>query len=71
MVMAQGPGTGGSASARGRYLIVGLIIGCIALLLAANAHFLYVAVTSQPDCVPHISSGSGPTGTFGAAKSAC
>lgn len=71
MAMAQAPDRSGSASPRGKYLIVALVVGGIALLVAANAHFVYVAVTSQPDCVPHISSGSGPAGTFGAAKSAC
>ncbi|CAH1694147.1 conserved hypothetical protein [Hyphomicrobiales bacterium] len=42
----------------------------IALLIAANAHLVYVAVVSQPDCVPHEKS-TGPGGTFRAARSAC
>ncbi|PKP72066.1 MAG: hypothetical protein CVT83_01860 [Alphaproteobacteria bacterium HGW-Alphaproteobacteria-5] len=54
-----------------RYAIpaaVGLLI-----VLLANAHLVYVAVTSQPDCVDHIRSSEvpAPAGSFSAAKSAC
>ncbi len=38
-------------------------------LLGANAHLVYVAITSQPDCVDHVRPGAG-TG-YGAARSAC
>lgn len=38
-------------------------------VLGANAHLVYVAVTSQPDCVAHVRPGSGEG--FGAAKSSC
>ncbi|MBK1868876.1 hypothetical protein [Taklimakanibacter albus] len=41
---------------------------CLVILLAANAHLVYVAVTSQPDCVPHQ---KGEGGAYQAAKSAC
>lgn len=41
---------------------------CIAVFVAANAHLIYVAVTSQPDCVPHQ---KGEGGLYQAAKSAC
>lgn len=48
-----------------------LIAGAtIAILLAANAHLVYVAVTSQPDCVPHLKA-AGEGGEFRAARSAC
>ncbi len=38
-------------------------------VLGANAHLVYVAVTSQPDCVAHVRPGSGAG--FGAAQSSC
>jgi hypothetical protein len=44
-----------------------------ALIVAANAHLLYVAITSQPDCVAHVRRGDGmgtDTG-FSAATSSC
>ncbi len=45
----------------------------VLLLIAANAHLVYVAVTSQPDCVAHIrhGEGSGSGERFGAARSSC
>lgn len=52
----------------------GLIIGiavAVAVLLLANAHLVYVAVTSQPDCVPHLKSSGEASGTFRAARSSC
>jgi len=51
-----------------------LSVGAGLLLLAgANAHLLYIAVTSQPVCVEHVRSGDGDarSGAFGAAGSAC
>jgi hypothetical protein len=52
---------------------VGLIVaGLVVLVLAANAHLVYVAVTSQPDCVAHLKQAdAGKSGSFRAAKSAC
>ncbi len=40
---------------------------------AANYHLVYVAVTSQPDCVEHVRAGQGAAGNgvFSAAKSSC
>jgi predicted dinucleotide-binding enzyme len=45
----------------------------LALLFAANAHLVYVAMTSQPDCVAHLRSGDNPNAAaqFRAAKSSC
>jgi len=44
----------------------------LALLAFANAHLLYVAVTSQPDCVAHVRSGEAASaGMFSAAQSSC
>ena len=39
----------------------------------ANAHLVYVAMTSQPDCVAHVrpGEGSGQQSRFSAAKSSC
>jgi hypothetical protein len=46
---------------------VGLIV-----FVAANAHLVYVAVSSQPDCVAHVRHGEGNGSTsFGAATSSC
>ena len=42
----------------------------IVLLAAANAHLVYVALVSQPDCVPHLKN-AGERGTFRAARSSC
>jgi len=39
-------------------------------LVAANAHLVYVALASQPDCVPHLKD-AGSSGTYRAARSAC
>jgi len=52
---------------------IGLIVAAgLLLLIGANAHLVYVAVTSQPDCVAHLRQGDGAaSGSFRAAKSAC
>jgi hypothetical protein len=55
-------------SARGiAFLIVGM---GLTVLIAANAHLVYVAFVSQPDCVPHTKA-MGEDGAFRAARSAC
>jgi hypothetical protein len=42
------------------------------LVLGANAHMLYVALASQPDCVAHQAPGAaGGSGAFSAAQSSC
>jgi hypothetical protein len=49
-------------------------VGAGLLLLAvANGHLVYVAFTSQPDCVAHVRQGQGDAarGQFGAATSSC
>lgn len=54
-----------------RLLVWTLVPAALLLLAAANIHLVYVAVGSQPDCVPHLKeAGTGP-GSFRAAKSAC
>lgn len=39
-------------------------------LVLANAHLVYVAIGSQPDCVPHAKS-AGEAGGFRAARPSC
>jgi hypothetical protein len=53
-----------------RLLSLAIATACIVLLAAANAHLVYVAVESQPDCVGHAKD-TGRPGTYMAAKSAC
>ena len=45
----------------------------VAAILAANAHLVYVAITSQPACVAHSRTGEGNAerGQFSAAQSSC
>lgn len=44
----------------------------IALLCGANAHLVYVAIASQPDCVPHRRIGERQNSEpFAAATSSC
>ncbi|WIY52372.1 hypothetical protein O9Z70_13010 [Devosia sp. YIM 151766] len=49
--------------------LIGFVI--VAVLLIANAHLVYVAFTSQPDCVTHLKLPDGSTDHFRAAKSGC
>lgn len=53
-----------------RRLLIGAAVVIVGVLLLANAHLVYVAFSSQPDCVTHLKGGGEP-GTFRAAKSAC
>lgn len=50
-----------------------LIAAGLLVVAAANGHLVYVAVTSQPDCVSHVRLGQAHTdsGSFSAARSAC
>ncbi len=53
---------------------VWLLVGTGLLLFgAANAHLVYVAMRSQPDCVTHVKPGHSTNAAagFSAAKSAC
>lgn len=49
------------------WLVAGL---AIAGVVGANAHLVYVAFQSQPDCVAHLKTAGGDGG-YRAAKSAC
>lgn len=52
-------------------IVSALIVGAIAaVLVAANAHLVWVALKSQPDCVDHARS-PGEGGGLRAARSAC
>jgi hypothetical protein len=60
------------AHPRTRWTVGLLVAGGLLLVVGANAHLLYVALTSQPDCVPHARAGGAATpGQFSVAKSAC
>jgi hypothetical protein len=50
-----------------------MIAAGLALFAGANAHLIYVAVKSQPDCVPHAKMGgeAGSTAGLSAANSSC
>ncbi|MDN2566305.1 hypothetical protein N1F89_08735 [Aquibium sp. A9E412] len=60
-----------SARRRGRLLVWLLVPAALLLLAGANAHLVYVAVSSQPGCVDHLKAPGSGDGAFRAAKSAC
>ncbi|MCB1413561.1 MAG: hypothetical protein KDJ76_10575 [Xanthobacteraceae bacterium] len=65
---------GAAMTRRGRLSLWLLVAAGLALVIGANWHLVYVAVTSQPDCVAHVRPGTGEaarTTVFSAAKSAC
>ena len=51
-----------------RTLAIMLAAATLVLFIAANGHLLYVALRSQPDCVPHQKE---PGGGLQAATPAC
>lgn len=53
-----------------RWLVYALIGAGMLLFVGANAHLVYVAVASQPACVPH-AKGAGENYEYRAARSAC
>lgn len=57
---------------RRNWKLIALLIGglAVAVVIGANIHLVYVAVTSQTGCVPHAKSADGD-GAYRAAKSAC
>jgi hypothetical protein len=48
-----------------------LIAGAVLLVAGANAHLVYVATMSQPDCVRHVRVGDAGSTQFTAAQSTC
>jgi hypothetical protein len=59
-----------SLSRRKLWLAWALVAAAILLVAGANAHLVYVAVQSQPDCVEHAKA-PGDGQRYRAAKSAC
>lgn len=56
----------------GKWAVVVAVAAGLLLVAGANAHLLYVAITSQPGCVDHVKPGeSSRGGMFSAAKSSC
>jgi hypothetical protein len=47
------------------------IAAAVLFVIGAHAHLVYVAVTSQPDCVAHEKPGDSGGQAFSAAQSAC
>jgi hypothetical protein len=58
---------------RSRGFFLTLAGAALAIVLLANAHLIYVASTSQPECVAHAQSDEtqSPPGIFRAAKPSC
>ncbi len=65
---AQASGEVRRGGRRAFWLLLTILL--VALLLLVNAHLVYVAVGSQPDCVPHAKA-AGEGGAFRAARPAC
>lgn len=60
-----------SARKNGRaWLVWTLVPAALLVFAAANIHLVYVAVNSQPECVPHLKE-AGQGEAYRAAKSAC
>jgi hypothetical protein len=59
------------ARPRGFHLFWMLAVAAIVVFVGANAHLVYVAVSSQTGCVAHLKDKSGTPGGYRAAKSAC
>ncbi len=51
-----------------RTMALAIAAATLSIFIAANAHLIYVALRSQPDCVPHQKE---PGSGFQAAKSSC
>jgi hypothetical protein len=67
-------GTGAVARRDKTRLVLWAAIGAgLLLLLIANSHLVYTAITSQPECVAHVRQGDGDPayGKFSAARSSC
>jgi hypothetical protein len=60
-------------SRRSRPIRLWFWIASVVAVVLANAHLIYVAVTSQPACISHVRQGEGNAdrGRFSAAVSSC
>ena len=58
---------------RGKVAVAVLVAAGVAGFIAANAHFIYVSVMSQPDCMEHAKEpdSGGSATVYRAAKSSC
>jgi hypothetical protein len=58
---------------RAKTAILLAVAAGLLLVIGANAHLVYVAVTSQPECVAHLRPGEGDAqnASFSAAQSNC
>lgn len=65
--------TAGPVTKRTKWpLLAWLLVAAVLLIVAgANAHLVYVAVASQPDCVAHLKEAGSQAGMYRAAKPAC
>ena len=54
-----------------RWMVGLCVLAGVLLFVGANAHLVYVALASQPDCVDHLKEAGSEPGQFRAAKSAC
>ena len=65
--------TGGAVTKRAKWPLLAWLLAAAVLLVvaAANAHLVYVAVASQPECVAHLKEAGSKAGEYRAAKPAC
>lgn len=54
-----------------RSLVVTVVLAATLILAGANAHLLYVAFKSQPECVEHLKAPDSDAKQFRAAKPSC
>lgn len=59
------------APARRLHFLWILTAAAMIVFVGANAHLVYVAVSSESGCVAHLKDKSGTPGGYRAAKSAC
>jgi hypothetical protein len=55
----------------GKKAVLGLAALSCAVVIAGNAHMVYVAVRTQPDCVAHKEAGTHSVKGFSAATPSC
>lgn len=61
----------GPATPRRRRALIWIAVALgVALFVGANVHLVYVAMTSQPECVAHAKTAASP-GAYAAAKPSC
>jgi hypothetical protein len=65
--------TGVGVTKRAKWPLLAWSLAAVVLLVvaAANAHLVYVAVESQPECVAHLKEAGSQAGEYRAAKPAC